>query len=226
MPDANATLSRSTDPREFNGPEFQKNSSDIYKGLRDDKPVLRDRFHNRRNLSRYKDIEAAFLDSQSFYRAVYDLNGPYEFGRQHIFGPNILGYGNSAQHRWMRNVVAGQGFGGEHLARGLGARNEMWDFIDPIIGARHKAPGEYLLSRIAVGELGGKRMETVEIKGFVALLLAAGCDTTDKAIANIWYRILYTRPDVFPEVLADPELWSNVFTKMMRYDAVVHAHFR
>ena len=37
-------------------------------------------------------------------------------------------------------------------------------------------------------------MNADEIKGFIALLLAAGGDTTDKAIALMWYHMLYTRP--------------------------------
>jgi pulcherriminic acid synthase len=128
--------------------------------------------------------------------------------------------------RWYQALIAGLGFGGEHLARGVAARDEMWDYLEPLIQIRRQNPGEDLLSRIAVAELEGKRMDIIEIKGFVALLLAAGGDTTDKAIANMWYHMLYTRPDVLPQVIADPELWSNVFTEMMRYDAVVHAQFR
>jgi cytochrome P450 len=58
------------------------------------------------------------------------------------------------------------------------------------------------------------------------LLLAAGGDTTDKAIANMWYHLMYTRPDQYAEVIASPDLWENVFTEMMRYDPVVHAQFR
>jgi pulcherriminic acid synthase len=69
-------------------------------------------------------------------------------------------------------------------------------------------------------------MSDAEIKGFVALLLAAGGDTTDKAIANMWFHMLYTRPDQFEEVKKDPALWSNVFSEMMRYDPVVHMQFR
>jgi pulcherriminic acid synthase len=213
-----------------------------------------------------------------------------------VFGPNILEYGNSTQHRWLRNVVAGQfvgnrldafipiidriaqelidrfmkdgevelvrqfshqfpirvisnmlglprededtfvewyqaliaglGFGGEHLARGIKARNDMWDYLTPLIEERRVRPGEDLLSRIVGAQLEGERMSVEEIKGFVALLLAAGGDTTDKAIANMWYHMMYTRPDQFEDVKQNPELWSNVFTEMMRYDPVVHMQFR
>ena len=102
----------------------------------------------------------------------------------------------------------------------------MWAYLDPLIEARSKRPGEDLLSRIVGAELEGKRMNPDEVKGFVALLLAAGGDTTDKAIANMWYHMMYTRPDQFEDLRAEPGLWDNVFTEMMRYDPVVHAQFR
>ncbi|MFK7914797.1 MAG: cytochrome P450 [Pseudomonadales bacterium] len=285
------------DPRVFDSPEFQRDPFPVYKQLRDHHPIFHDRFHNRWIVSRYADVDAVFQDNARFDRAVYKPDGPYEFGSRHVFGPNLLEYGNSQQHSRLRNIVAGQfvgqklksflpmieqiseevvdriveagnevelvtqfssqvpirvisnmlalprededmfvewyqlliaglGFGGEHLARGLDARNQMWDYIDPLIKARSKSPGDDLLSRICVAELDGSRMSAEEIKGFVALLLAAGGDTTDKAIANMWYHLLYTRPDQYQDVVADPSLWENVFTEMMRYDPVVHAQFR
>ena len=227
---------------------------------------------------------------------MYKPDGPYDFGSRHVFGPNILEYGNSGEHRRLRNIVAGQfvgqklqdfipmihqisdevidkfiddgeveivkqfasqvpirvisnmlglprededtfvewyqaliaglGFGGEHLTAGLKARNDMWDYIDPLIAERSKNPGEDLLSRICVAEMDGSRMTSEEIKGFVALLLAAGGDTTEKAIANMWYHLMYTRPDQLQDVIDNEGLWENTFTEMMRYDPVVHAQFR
>ncbi len=284
------------DPRVFDSEGFQKDPFPVYKQLRDYHPVYHDRFHNRWIISRYWDVDGAFQDNESFDRAMYKPDGPYDFGSSHVFGPNILEYGNSDEHRRLRNIVAGQfvgqklndflpmiekisqevvdrfiddgeveivsqfssqvpirvisnmlglprededtfvgwyqaliaglGFGGEHLARGLQARNEMWDYIDPMIKERTQNPGEDLLSRICVAEMNGSRMTPEEIKGFVALLLAAGGDTTDKAIANMWYHLMYTRPDQYADVVADASLWENVFTEMMRYDPVVHAQFR
>lgn len=289
-------LPNEIDPREFDAPAFQHDPFPLYKRLRDHHPLFHDRFHNRWVLSRYWDIDGAFQDNESYDRAIYKPDGPYKFGSSHVFGPNILEYGNSPNHRWLRNVVAGQfvgarlqdflpmvericdevidrfkdrgevelvtefssqvpirvisnmlglpradedrfvgwyqaliaglGFGGKYLARGIAARNEMWDYLDPLIAERADGEGEDLLSRIVNAELEGNRMTTEEVKGFVALLLAAGGDTTDKAIANMWYHMLYTRPDQFGDVQSDPELWNNVFTEMMRYDPVVHAQFR
>ncbi len=291
-----AFLAKAIDPREFDQPAFQRNPFPLYKRLRDDHPLYHDRFHNRWIIGRYEDVVAAFQDNAGFDRALYKPGGLHKFGSEHVFGPNILEYGNSPQHRFLRNVVAGQfvgnrldaflpmiekiahelidrfvasgevelveqfthqfpirvisnmlglprqdedrfvgwyqaliaglGFGGIHLARGIAARNEMWAYLTPLIEARREHPGDDLLSRIVGAELDGVRMSNEEIKGFVALLLAAGGDTTDKAIANMWFHMLYTRPDQFEDVKKDPALWSNVFTEMMRYDPVVHMQFR
>ena len=284
------------DPRIFDSKEFQHDPFPVYKALRDHHPCFHDRFHNRWVISRYWDVDGVFQDNESFDRGIYKPGGPYKFGTNHVFGPNILEYGTSNEHRRLRNIVAGQfvgqklndfmpmidqiagevidkfldqgeveivtqfssqvpirvisnmlglprededtfvewyqllieglGFGGEHMARGIQARNDMWDYIDPMIKERSKNPGEDLLSRICVAELDGNRMTAEEVKGFVALLLAAGGDTTDKAIANMWYHLLYTRPDQMQDVIDNPDLWENVFTEMMRYDPVVHAQFR
>ncbi|MEY2968532.1 MAG: hypothetical protein RIQ64_1159 [Actinomycetota bacterium] len=289
-------LANEIDPREFDSPGYQRNPFPLYKRLRDHHPLFRDRFHNRWLISRYDDVNAAFQDNDSFDRALYKADGPYVFGSSHVFGPNILEYGNSDRHRWLRNIIAGQfvgqglvsfipfiekiagelledcmgngevelvsrfsnqfpirvisnilglpradedrfvgwyqaliaglGFGGEHLARGIAARNEMWKYLEPIVEERLLNPGDDLLSKIAIAELDGKRMSMDEVKGFIALLLAAGGDTTDKAIANMWYHMLYTRPDQFEDVKKDPTLWENVFAEMMRYDAVVHVQSR
>ncbi len=301
-------LALAIEPQEFDGPEFRKDPFPLYKRLRDHHPIYQDLFHNNWVVSRYDDIVAVFQNNDDFDRASYDPKGDYEFGKKHVFGPNILEYGNSDEHRFLRNVVADQfvgnrlsaflpfieqiarelmgkiweksaddiakgfsdtgevelvsqftnqfpirvisnmlglprededmfvrwyqhlieglGFGGEHFARGMQARNEMWEYLDPLILRAEDAPGEDLISRIVHAEFRGQRMNADEIKGFIALLLAAGGDTTDKAIANMWYHMLYTRPDQFEEVKKDGELWTNVFTEMMRYDPVVHTQGR
>ena len=301
-------LKLAIEPQEFDSPEYIKDPFPLYKRLRDHHPAYQDRFHKNWVITRYDDIVGVFQNNDDFDRAEYDPRGEYEFGKKHVFGPNILEYGNSDEHRFLRNVVADQfvgnrlqtflpfieeiaremmgkiwaksaddiaqgfaeagevelisqfttqfpirvisnmlglprededtfvrwyqhlieglGFGGEHLARGLQARNEMWDYLDPLIRRAEDAPGEDLVSRIVHAEFRGQRMNADEIKGFIALLLAAGGDTTDKAIALMWYHMLYTRPDQFEEVKQDPSLWTNVFTEMMRYDPVVHFQYR
>lgn len=284
------------DPHVFDREEFEVDPFPTYERLREQQPVFRDRVHNRWILSRYDDVLAAFRDNESFDRALYEPDGLYEFGSGHPFGPNILEYGNSDRHRWMRNIVANQFVGqglmafipvieqiveelierhgdsremelvseistqfpirvisnmlglpredeprfvgwyqdliaglspkAESVARGMRARDEMWEYFGPIIEDRRANPGDDLLTRLVQAELDGQSMSDDEVKGFIALLLAAGGDTTDKAIADMWFHMLYTRPDQFEDVKADPDLWEHVFAEMMRFDPVVHAQTR
>jgi len=101
-------LKYAIDPREFDDPEFQKDPFPLYERLREHHPIFHDRFHNRWVISRYWDIDAVFQDSEAYTRGVYKPGGDYEFGKRHVFGPNILEYGVGDEHRFMRNVVAGQ----------------------------------------------------------------------------------------------------------------------
>ncbi|MXY37212.1 MAG: cytochrome P450, partial [Dehalococcoidia bacterium] len=245
-----AQLALAIEPQEFDSPEYIKDPFPLYKRLRDHHPAYQDLFHNNWVVTRYDDIVSIFQNNDDFDRAEYDPKGDYEFGKKHVFGPNILEYGNSDEHRFLRNVVADQfvgnrlqtflpfieqiaremmgriwaksaddiaagfaktgevelvsqfttqfpirvisnmlglprededtfvrwyqhlieglGFGGEHLARGLQARNEMWDYLDPLIRRAEDAPGEDLVSRIVHAEFRGQRMNADEIKGFIA----------------------------------------------------------
>ena len=101
-------LKTEIDPREFDTPEYRKNPFPLYKRLRDHRPLFRDGFHGRWVLSRYEDIVNVFQDNEHYDRALYKPDGPYKFGQRSVFGPNILEYGNSQRHRWMRNIVADQ----------------------------------------------------------------------------------------------------------------------
>lgn len=284
------------DPATFRTAEFERDPFPTYELLRENLPVFHDRIHNRWILTRYDDILGAFGDNEHFDRALYDPDGEFEFGASHPFGPNILEYGNSDRHRWMRNIVANQFVGAgltafipvieqiaaelierhqdsremellseistqfpirvisnmlglprsdepmfvgwyqdliaglspkaESVARGMQARDEMWEYLTPIVADRRVTPTDDLLTRLVHAELDGQRMSDDEVKGFIALLLAAGGDTTDKAIADMWFHMLYTRPDQFEDVKANPDLWENVFAEMMRFDPVVHAQTR
>ena len=106
MSEAIKDLGAEIDPRVFDTPEFQKDPFPIYQQLRDHHPIYHDRFHNRWIISRYWDVDGAFQDNESYDRAVYKPDGPYDFGSRHVFGPNILEYGNSGEHRRLRNIVA------------------------------------------------------------------------------------------------------------------------
>ena len=201
-------LALAIEPRSSTAPSTSRIPSPLQAAARPP-PAYQDLFHNNWVVTRYDDIVSIFQNNDDFDRAEYDPKGDYEFGKKHVFGPNILEYGNSDEHRlpaqrrrrpvrwepppdlpplhradrarddgpdlgevgpttsprdsrraarlsWSASsttqfpsassptcsdsrvrtrtrscagtstFIEGLGFGGEHLARGLQARNEMW----------------------------------------------------------------------------------------------------
>jgi pulcherriminic acid synthase len=116
--------------------------------------------------------------------------------------------------------------GGPNLRiAGQKANAEYHNYLDPLIKERSLNPGDDLLSRLSVTEVDGKRMTPAEIKSFASLILVAGAETTDKAIANLWYQLL-AHPDQWKAVQGDPELLDRAFTEMMRIHGPASAQTR
>jgi len=128
-------------------------------------------------------------------------------------------------HEWYPAMMNGIN-GGPHLrALGVKANREYHDYLDPLIDARAQKPGEDLLSRLATARVDGQQMTKDEIKSFASLILVAGAETTDKAIANLWYQLL-SNPDQWAAVQSDPELLEPAFTEMMRVHPPASAQMR
>lgn len=116
---------------------------------------------------------------------------------------------------WYPAMMNGINGGPELRIKGKAANAEYHAYLDPIIDARAKDPKDDLLSRLSVAEVDGARMTKQEIKSFASLILVAGAETTDKAIANLWYQLL-ANPSQWDAVQKDPELLDRAFSEMMR----------
>lgn len=96
-------------------------------------------------------------------------------------------------HRWYTSVIAFLGnLSGdpEVAAAGERTRVEFAEYMLPIIRERRENLGDDLLSTLCAAEVDGVRMSDDDIKAFCSLLLAAGGETTDKAIASIFANLL------------------------------------
>lgn len=128
-------------------------------------------------------------------------------------------------HRWYPAMMNGINGGPDLRIKGKAANAEYHAYLDPLIEARSRDPGDDLLSRLVVAEVDGQRMTREEIKSFASLILVAGAETTDKAIANLWYQLL-ANPGQWAAVQADPELLDRAFTEMMRVHGPAGAQTR
>ncbi|MFW5420132.1 cytochrome P450 [Nocardiopsis sp. CNT-189] len=108
---------------------------------------------------------------------------------------------------------------------GLRTREELAAYMLPIIRERRAAPGDDLLSALCTAEVDGTAMSDEDIKAFCSLLLAAGGETTDKAIASIFKNLL-EHPDQLEAVRADRSLIPQAFAETLRYSPPVHMIMR
>ncbi|MEU4179254.1 cytochrome P450 [Streptomyces sp. NPDC026589] len=131
-------------------------------------------------------------------------------------------------HGWYTAVIAflGNLSGDPEVTRaGERTRVEFAEYMLPIIRKRREAPGDDLLSTLCTAEVDGVRMGDEDIKAFCSLLLAAGGETTDKAIAGIFTNLL-SHPEQLEAVRADRTLIPRAFAETLRYTPPVHMIMR
>ena len=112
---------------------------------------------------------------------------------------------------------------GEEPARseGIATHARFTAHIDTLIEARSQAPGPDLISGIAQGRTeAGERLSRQEIASFIALMMVAGGETTDRGLAN-FIAVLLQHPDVLAAIRSDPALLDPAFSEFMRRDGVV-----
>lgn len=110
-------------------------------------------------------------------------------------------------------------------AAGLRTRDEFQDYLIPVIQERRRNPGDDLLSSLCAAEIDGTTMSDADIKAFCSLLVAAGGETTDKAIASLFKNLL-EHPDQLAAVRADRDLIPRAFAETLRYSPPVHMIMR
>ncbi|MFD4790606.1 cytochrome P450 [Streptomyces sp. NPDC058459] len=131
-------------------------------------------------------------------------------------------------HRWYTTVIAFLGnLSGDQEVAAAGERTrvEFAEYMLPIIKERRENLGDDLLSVLCAAEVDGVRMSDEDIKAFCSLLLAAGGETTDKAIASIFANLL-RHPDQLAAVQADHSLIPRAFAETLRFTPPVHMIMR
>ena len=110
-------------------------------------------------------------------------------------------------------------------ARGIETRDELAEYMLPIIESRRANPGEDLLSTLCTSEIDGERMSDLDIKAFVSLLLVAGGETTDKAMANMFTNLI-ANPEQLEAVRNDYSIIERAFAETLRHSPPVHMVMR
>jgi pulcherriminic acid synthase len=110
-------------------------------------------------------------------------------------------------------------------AAGLRTHTEFAEYMIPVIQRRRENPGDDLLSTLCAATVDDVSMSDEDIKAFCSLLLAAGGETTDKAIASLFSNLLQ-HPAQLAAVRADRGLIPKAFAETLRYTPPVHMIMR
>ncbi len=129
----------------------------------------------------------------------------------------ILGMKGDGQlfRQWVTSMIMGLNDSPELRQTGLDASEAFCSHIAPLLNEVDNPDRTDHIAKIARAEIEGERLTNEEITAFCGLLFIAGGETTDKAIANMWWNVL-NHPEVLEAVLADDSLWENAFSETMR----------
>ncbi|MFF3768150.1 cytochrome P450 [Streptomyces sp. NPDC001922] len=119
--------------------------------------------------------------------------------------------------RWYRAIVdySGNFERNPEVSRaGLEAGAELAEFLDEQIRRRRADPGDDLISLLCTSEVDGARMDDDMIKSFGLVLLAAGGETTEKALNLTVRHLLQNR--LGQAVSADDSLMDRALAETLR----------
>ena len=112
-------------------------------------------------------------------------------------------------HDWYDAMMRGLWNDPDLRRRGREAHQQLHAHVAPVVEGRRRCPADDLLSRLI--ERG-----VDDLPAFVSVLLTAGGETTDKALANLW-RNLLTEPDQLALLRHDPGLVDAAFSETLRH---------
>ena len=131
-------------------------------------------------------------------------------------------------HRWYTSIMAFLGNLTQDplvAEQGLQTKEELQAYMLPKIAERRADPRDDLLSTLCTAEIDGEMMSDLEVKAFVSLLLVAGGETTDKAMANMFLNLV-ENPEQMAMVRADRSLISAAFAETLRHSPPVQMIMR
>ena len=117
--------------------------------------------------------------------------------------------------QWVTAMIMGLSGSPELRQKGLDANTAFCSHIAPLLSGVDNPERIDHVAKIARAEIEGQRLSKEEITAFCGLLFIAGGETTDKAIANMWWNVL-TQPDALQAIIEDESLWNNAFSETMR----------
>jgi cytochrome P450 len=103
--------------------------------------------------------------------------------------------------------------------------DEFFAYMNTIAAARRVEPADDLMSALVGAEERGEKLSEQELNGTLALLLAAGNETTTNLIGNGLLALL-RHPEQLARLCADPTLIDSAVEELLRWDSPVQFTMR
>ncbi len=100
------------------------------------------------------------------------------------------------------------------------AKQEVLEFLAPILEQRRRNPGDDVLSHLLEHEHDGARMTDEEIINHIRLLYVVGAATTSDGMSSLLYHVL-TRPEMLARAADGPEMRERLVIESLRYEPPV-----
>lgn len=130
--------------------------------------------------------------------------------------------------RWYENIadaISNLSQDPEPYERGMQTRAEIREYFIPLIQERRKGDGDDLVSQVARADVGGLQLTDEEICAFISLVIVAGGETTDSALASL-FKLLIEHPDQLAAVYRDRSLILDAVAEQLRFAPPVHMILR
>jgi pimeloyl-[acyl-carrier protein] synthase len=165
----------------------------------------------------------ALLDQLATRREV-DIIADYAVPLPVTIIAEMLGVPAEDRHlfkRWSDHLVGfldPQASPGPEILRATA--DEFFAYMDRMASLRRAAPRDDLLSALVLAEEQGQHLSQQELHGTLALLLAAGNETTTNLIGNGLVALL-RHPDQWERLRAEPALIGSAVEELLRWDSPV-----
>src|SRR5271163_1929268 len=213
------------------GTFYAGDSRAIYRWMRENEPVFRDR-NGLAAAATYQAVIEAERKPELFSNAggirpdqpgvemMIEMDDP-----QHLLRRKLVNYGFTRKR--VKNLEASITSLSDTLIDAVCERGEcdfVWDLAAPlpmaVIGARKTEPTDDLVSVLVHAEVEGSRLEDHQIVTEVLLLLIGGDETTRHTLSG-GTRQLLQHPDQHQRLVNDLELLPNAIEEMLRWTAPV-----
>ncbi|MBZ5712387.1 cytochrome P450 [Nannocystis pusilla] len=132
----------------------------------------------------------------------------------------FVGFPPDAQarvRRWTGDIGLLFGFGvAEHRARIEASLAEFHAYVDELVAARRRAPGDDLVSDLVTAEAASDALSQAELRAMIITFLTAGSDTVLHQLGHAFATFL-AHPEQWRLLAEEPELAGQAAEEIVRY---------